>query len=226
MKEVLLFSGGMDSLVAWHYLKKPICHYYPFGHSSSKSHKIVKKMGSKISDLSDKLQYFRGIHMSAFGGDYGLKPQSIYLILIATNFAEKIWFPVCCDEGNEKEIFKSVNQLLPLLYDKKIRVDSPFWNMTKPDLVGWYLKKKLLLDELRMTWSCMGSGEKHCGRCHSCFERWCALEYNGLSDFEEYVVDPWRSEFATLHEMKMERGEYSKRRTDQTMSVLKRFKKL
>jgi len=52
LKEVLLFSGGMDSLIAWAYLKKPKCLYFPLNNRAvAREQEVAKQMYFEGMDI-------------------------------------------------------------------------------------------------------------------------------------------------------------------------------
>ena len=62
---------------------------------------------------------------------------------------------------------------------KQVRIEAPFVNMTKKDIV----KLGLELDvPYELTWSCYEGGDKPCGVCGTCRDRTAAFEANGVTD--------------------------------------------
>lgn len=67
----------------------------------------------------------------------------------------------------------------------KLKLEGPFVNMTKADIV------KLGHDlnvPFELTWSCYNGHDKACGCCGTCIDRKKAFEINGLKDPIEYEV--------------------------------------
>ncbi len=62
---------------------------------------------------------------------------------------------------------------------KQLRVEAPFVNMTKKDIVKLGLE---LCVPYEMTWSCYEGGDKPCGKCGTCIDRIKAFAENGVKD--------------------------------------------
>jgi 7-cyano-7-deazaguanine synthase in queuosine biosynthesis len=79
-------------------------------------------------------------------------------------------------------IFEQFGKLLSKLEGRKITVTSPFWERTKEEIIEWYLTQypnegHLLLE----TVSCYSTEfTNYCGKCKSCFRKWCALVNSGF----------------------------------------------
>ena len=97
---------------------------------------------------------------------------------------------------------------------------SPFFEMTKTDMVSWYINRgedpKLLL----ATRSCFGILHDPCGKCGACFRRWVALTNNGLEEEYVYPITEW--EGIPHYIEKMKAGQYDPKRTEETFRALRR----
>lgn len=198
--EVLLFSGGTDSFIAWKYLNKPACLYVDLNTTYSKAELVrVKELASKYSidlivdnrlDLGDQ----------EFKDTSGFVPhRNTFLILIASFYANRIWYAglgsdVVIDKNPKYSL--NLSQFLTEQLSHRalsVVVDSPFWNYTKEDtirilmnLVGKLEAKKWLLD----TFSCYSDTKLPCGKCQACFRRYVALKLHGIE--EDYEINPLR----------------------------------
>ena len=78
------------------------------------------------------------------------------------------------------EVFKNaMNQAIYEGSGRQLRVEAPFVNLTKADVV----KKGLELNvPYELTWSCYEGGEKPCGKCGTCIDRAKAFASNGVAD--------------------------------------------
>lgn len=83
-------------------------------------------------------------------------------------------YPDCSDEFN-----KAMNQAIYIGSGKQLRVEAPFINMTKAQVVEIGLKLKVPYE---YTWSCYMGGDKPCGVCGTCIDRKKAFEVNGVID--------------------------------------------
>ena len=62
---------------------------------------------------------------------------------------------------------------------KQLKIEAPFVNMTKADVVKIGLELKVPYE---LTWSCYEGGDKPCGQCGTCIDRAYAFELNGIND--------------------------------------------
>lgn len=62
---------------------------------------------------------------------------------------------------------------------KQLKIEAPFVNMTKVDVVKIGLELKVPYE---LTWSCYEGGDKPCGQCGTCIDRAKAFELNGIND--------------------------------------------
>lgn len=62
---------------------------------------------------------------------------------------------------------------------KQLKIEAPFVNMTKADVVKKGLELKVPYE---LTWSCYEGGEKPCGKCGTCIDRANAFRLNGVED--------------------------------------------
>ena len=62
---------------------------------------------------------------------------------------------------------------------KQLKIEAPFVNMTKADVVKIGLELKVPYE---LTWSCYEGGDKPCCQCGTCIDRAKAFELNGIND--------------------------------------------
>lgn len=62
---------------------------------------------------------------------------------------------------------------------KQLKVEAPFVNMTKADVVKIGLDLKVPYE---LTWSCYEGGDKPCGKCGTCIDRANAFKLNNIED--------------------------------------------
>ena len=62
---------------------------------------------------------------------------------------------------------------------KQLKIEAPFVNMTKADVVKIGLELKVPYE---LTWSCYEGGDKPCGQCGTCIDRAKAFELNVIND--------------------------------------------
>ena len=202
---VLLFSGGMDSVIFDHLLKPDVLLYLPTG---SKYEYIETK---KLDDLamkgyidSKKLVVLPDVlDLSLFERDDAIVPnRNAFLLLFASLYGETLILgSVQGDRSYDKDevFYTRMSDLLNHMWQeqhwteaKNFTVMSPYKNTTKTQLVKDYLadggKPEILLE----SYSCYEGKEQLCGWCKPCFRKWVSLHNNGIKIPEKYYkYDPW-----------------------------------
>lgn len=83
-------------------------------------------------------------------------------------------YPDCSDAFN-----KAMGDAIYIGSGNQLRIEAPFVNMTKAEVV----KKGLALKvPYELTWSCYEGKERPCGVCGTCLDRAKAFELNGVKD--------------------------------------------
>jgi 7-cyano-7-deazaguanine synthase len=198
---ILLFSGGIDSFVAYHYLGRPQTVYFDLGTPyTQKEIKVIQELiPETIIDNSLNLG-------SRQIGDKAYVPfRNLYLAMLAVKYDDTIVIAgVKDDDVSDKNepIFEKFSELLSELEGREINIISPFWVMTKEDVVEWYLENHPNDDLLLKTVSCYSKEDtNYCGMCPSCFRKWCALKANGinLDFFNESLLKEYRQKALEGH---------------------------
>lgn len=83
-----------------------------------------------------------------------------------------------------EEFVESINICLDAANDYKVKVYSPFIQMTKAQIVARGLELGVPFED---TWTCYEGGDISCGRCGTCVERLEAFDIAGASDPLEYA---------------------------------------
>ena len=83
-------------------------------------------------------------------------------------------YPDCTPEFND-----AMNEAIWQGSGKQLRIEAPFVNMNKSDVVKLGLELKAPYE---LTWSCYEGGEEPCGQCATCIDRAKAFEINGTED--------------------------------------------
>lgn len=83
-------------------------------------------------------------------------------------------YPDCSEAFNN-----AMNKAIYLGSGKQLRIEAPFINMNKADIVR--LGKRLNAP-YHLTWSCYEGSDKPCGVCGTCRDRTAAFEANGMKD--------------------------------------------
>jgi 7-cyano-7-deazaguanine synthase in queuosine biosynthesis len=206
-KMVLLFSGGMDSVIFDHLLKPDVLLYLPTG---SKYEDIETK---KLLDLTSK-GYVDGnklvvlpdvLNLNKFERDDAIVPnRNAFLLLFASLYGEiLILGSVQGDRSYDKdEIF--YDKMMALLNhmwqeqhwteEKTFKVISPYKNTTKTQLIKDYLADGGSFEVLLESYSCYTGDEQPCGWCKPCFRKWVALHNNNIPiGTKTYQNNPWEA---------------------------------
>lgn len=217
---ILLFSGGLDSFVAWHFLNNPPTLYVGLGHRYM-VHEIemVKKL------IPATIMETNMLNLGAWEKkDANIPLRNAFLVMIASYYDKDVALIV---QQGEMEIpdrsvhfFNEFSRILTFLWGEPATVFTPFFSMTKTEMVRWYLDKGLDPGTLISTRSCFSPGDNPCGNCAACFRRWVAFTNCGLE--EEYEQPIINYDGIKIYVDKMQRGLYDEKRTDETLMALKK----
>jgi len=234
-KEILLLSGGLDSVIAWFYLKQPECMYVDLGHRYALNEmKAITLLHEKF-DLFKDMRFEKRLNLGDLEQPSAFIPlRNLFLASIGSLYADTIWVIVQKGEmdlsDRSKEFFEETSHLLTRLHGRKIEVKTPFAEWTKQDMVHWFLTSPEVsftyeqrLEILRTSRSCYEHVDGECGQCSACFRKWISLEANHVSAKSWFLNDP--SEWKGVREYieRMNKKEYDPERTEQTLTVLKRY---
>lgn len=212
-KCVIVLSGGPDSTTVAYWAKQQGYDAYAisfkYGQIATKEVECAERIALalhlplKIVDLSALKDIFgdvtslcnKEIPMTSNFSDPIIVPfRNAIFLSAAVSYAVSI----CADkifygaQGSDepfypdcrKEFYKAFEKAAQLGTGKDISIEAPFSGMRKSDLI----KKAVELDvPLEMTWSCYGSGPKHCGKCESCVNRKRAFKEANVTDPTQYT---------------------------------------
>lgn len=181
-KSVLLFSGGLDSYIAYHYLHKPETVYFDLGTEySEKEIAVVKRLVPET--VIDTSLRFLGSSQEGPNAYVPLRNLYIAMAAITRHKASRVFLGGVKDdmvEDNNKEIMALWTCTLSKSGKNPVLVDSPFFEMTKADIVKWFASRHDV-SKLLDTVSCYsGEDTTYCGKCPSCFRKAAALRHVGI----------------------------------------------
>lgn len=201
-KKVLLFSGGMDSLMYAHLLKPDVLLYVPSNSVySEREGMCVIKLGvdraiAPVTWLENTLDLRRWER-----DDLIVPNRNAHLILLASNYGDTIYLAsVSGDRSADKDepFFQVMKVLLDHMHsaqhwthERMFAVGSPYKHMTKRQLVSHYLSNGGESRHLLTSYSCYAGKDTHCGVCKPCARKRVALELNGVFAPENY----WQTYF-------------------------------
>ena len=197
-KTVLLYSGGMDSLMIDYLLEPNVLLNISMNSAYDARERESFPDGEYV--FLDNV-----IDLGRYERDDAIIPnRNAHLVLLASHYGETIWLgSVSGDRSFDKdELFYShMETLLNHMWQSQhwteeriFTISSPFKDITKTRLVQEYLYSGGKSESLFESYSCYEGEELHCGHCKACFRKWVALENNGLITGVEYWQKvPWEA---------------------------------
>lgn len=201
-KEVLLYSGGLDSFLTYQYLKK-LNHKLDLVYFDSHarcceaelqlfSNSLFKQVIGDVI-VRDEL-YFKDIEQD----DAFIPNRNVLAIICAQGLKnyDTIYLGSSLSDrvnDNNKFVFNKIGELLSHMYDKKVIVTSPFFNCHKCDIMKYFVEDdwnnlfpqyNISVIAEKLTFSCYdpvydGSEWKECGCCPACFRKRVVFAYCG-----------------------------------------------
>jgi len=208
MSAVLLFSGGLDSLIYWHLLDKPPCIYVCLGHRyEGLELETIASLKTTCPDLEVNVIKHR-LHLGDIEREDAYIPLRNLLLVEAASLepsVNNIYLGALAGESSRDKsgrFFRDTKKLLSFLHRRPVGVFAPFRHLTKTQLVALYLQRGYLSELLKKTVSCYRQ-DGFCGECRSCFRRWVAMSNNGLIESyrhnpQQFLVGNWKSWFSGL----------------------------
>lgn len=228
-KEVLLMSGGLDSTIAYWYLEKPYSLWIDIGQKYKAKEKEAVKNLKRRYDIN--IDFIKGLDLSQFekGENAYIPRRNALLLQLASYYGNKL-FLVGIEgdnvEDKSPEAFQEIENCLNFISkekeDKQIKIRSPFWGLSKGEIVRWFKKNVPDAEEILLTSvSCYDKDiEWQCGSCKSCFRKAIAMDYNNMNidwfDKNSEVVDYYIDRIDT----------YGYKRRKETKQVLRKWGKL
>lgn len=201
---LIILSGGMDSITLLHEYRKDIAtaisFYYGQKHSKEINFAIknCKKLDIKhlIIDISNLLPYLKS-NLLITGDNI---PEGHYqdkimkktvvpfrngvMLSIACAVAESmnLKYVMIANHAGDHAIYpdcredfiKAMNDAMKKGTYANIQIKAPYTNLTKRDIA--LIGQKLGIDYGNDTWSCYKGEDIHCGKCGTCIERKEALQ--------------------------------------------------
>lgn len=207
MKILILYSGGLDSLILekWAKVHHPDAEitllYFDIGQGYNykelavlPDNVIVKKIPWLDGDTG------KGKEGNASGNIFIPGRNLVFAVNAACMFLpDEIWMGALCGEDHpaatdkNAQFLEKVNNTLHYVLSpfKKVTLKHPFIEakMGKLDITKWALEKGgFTAEQLINSSSCLSADEGKCGTCVVCVRRWGIFSQLGLS--EEYNARP------------------------------------
>lgn len=124
--------------------------------------------------ISTYVPFRNGLFLSTAASIAIAKECSVILYGAHSDDAAGDAYPDCSAEFNE-----AMNRAVYLGSGKQVKIEAPFVNLHKSDIVKKGLELKLPYE---LTWSCYEGHEYACGKCGTCIDRENAFKINGCVD--------------------------------------------
>lgn len=218
-RRVLLFSGGMDSLIATHLFKPDIRLYLKTGsrYDAAQLERLDQARWSK--DLFGRLIVDDGLRLGEYERDDSIVPgRNAFFVLRAANYGTDILLGAMSGErqyDKSKTFERRMNRLLAQLWhpdqywtdDDPPTVSRPLAVWTKTMALREYLNADGDPSIIAESYSCYSGNDQPCGACRSCGRKWVAFVNNGIENLLPFDIDVdaiWSERELRL----MARGEY------------------
>ena len=190
-RQVLLFSGGMDSMIAAHLHPTALKLYVATG--SKYQEKELAYLKSAYTENEIKFDFRLNLH-DIEREDAIVPARNLFLTVIASLYGDSVILCAVNGDGSTDKdaLFASMQTELlqhifspPHFTDYKPTVYLPMREKSKGEWVRWYLENSGSAEKLMSSVSCYHPHHFYCGRCKACIRKWVAQEINGL------VGTPW-----------------------------------
>ena len=233
-KSVLLFSGGMDSVMFDLLLKPDILLYIPTGsnYETIETIKIKKMAEDNIIDGAKLIIMDGTLNLASFERDDLIVPnRNAYLVLMASHFGETIYLgSVYGDRSFDKDktFYKLMENLLNHMWleqhwteERTFSVSSPYKDTTKTELIKEYVAIGGKVQSILDSYSCYRGDEQACGICKPCVRKAVSLICNEIEIPDNYYEQhpmsaPWIRELVP----QMMEGKYRGREDGEFLRAL------
>jgi len=229
-KTVLLFSGGMDSLIFNHLLEPDILLCVPHGNKYEKREiKSLYNLVNKKIIKKDKMRIDDRLYLGDFERDDAIIPnRNLYFITLAAHYGETIYLGSVYGDRSldkSKKFFSKCENIFNYLYqeqhwcnERKFKIGSPYKDITKTELVKMYLDKGGKASHLKESYSCYKGDKSPCMKCKPCFRKWTALKNNGIDFYKPlFLKTEWFKEILPI----IEKGKYRGREDKEIINAIK-----
>lgn len=217
-KRILLYSGGLDSYIAYHYLETPQTLYMAIGHKYENWELEAVRSTLPQTIVNTDLELGKWEE-----DDANLPMRNALLCMMAAYYSDTIYLVVQKGEmtipDRSHKFFYEFPNWLSFLNNRQIQVSTPFTEMTKTEMVAWYLRQGLPPEDLYSTRSCFSlEHSQPCGVCAACFRRWVAFTNNGIS--EAYVKPVSEGPMIDKYIKGVEERKYTGKRAEEIMRAV------
>jgi|GEM_PF-5431623 len=208
-RDIVLFSGGIDSLYTSILLRKknPLLLFVDMGAkdiywSKYFAGKVAEKIGCEFKVDNSIINIGRE---HCYGHNLYIPRRNLFLGLIGAMYGKRVYLAgvkgdVSPDKSPEvmKIMFNAINET----GHKSEAIeffDSILWDIDKVAIVGDILEKGYSEDLLKLSYSCYKGMQKPCGECISCFRKWAALTLNNVDTKRYFKKFPLETKAAKYY---------------------------
>lgn len=221
-KGVILCSAGVDSYILRAYLthhKHNFDNLY-FDHGG-------RYVNKELHYLPDDVIVTKSLNLKDLEEESAFIPnRNILMATIAASMGyDKIWIGGSASDrvnDNNKKVFDDLSEYLTGVNGRYIKIDSPFWNVYKEDMIRWFYNNKVgcVSDLVDYTFSCFNPIKKkktreykvgavyysyktyECHGCSACFRKSAALHSIGIMIpfYNSIIASKYQSEFTNCIE--------------------------
>lgn len=229
-KSILLFSGGLDSVLHAFLLKPNILLHIPHGTRSEAAE--LKNVLNYKSSHNSEIIIDRSLRLGELERDDAIIPlRNLYFLTLASNYGEVLYLGgMSGDRSLDKsqEFFQSMEKLLTYLYQEQhwctsrsFSISAPFKHKTKSELLAEYLEKGGESQAILRSRSCYEEKEVHCGWCKACFRKWVALSLNISIPKSYFMNDPLQAPWLPILLPDIKKQKYRGKEDLDTIAALK-----
>jgi 7-cyano-7-deazaguanine synthase in queuosine biosynthesis len=232
--DIILFSGGLDSLCTALYMPTASLLYVDLGTKYSKAevyacYQIADGLKRKLDILN-----LAGMNELSIEGENAYMPlRNVVLASVAAGWAQKrnqtdlpinVWMGGLKDDNvfdKTPAAFETMTKAMTHCSDRTVNACSMWWDYTKYEMVERTLKSRHrdnFLAFSKKSLSCYHG--TNCGNCPSCFRKFVALKGNKIDCASWFKVNPQSSEIAKVYREKINDPHYDPLRREITLSVL------
>lgn len=185
--EVLLFSGGMDSLIASHFHPRALKLYVATGSKYEGKERSYLRSEYKAGEIC----YDERLRLGDLERADSIVPaRNLFLTAIAALYGDRILLCAVDGDGStdKDSRFAFLQTALlrhvfspPHFHNYQPEVVLPLRSKCKGSWVRDYLMTGGDPERLARSVSCYHPMLFHCGRCKACIRKWVAQEYNGIT---------------------------------------------
>lgn len=227
-KNVLLYSGGVDSVAYALHLKQRGISFSPVWlasrrreiHGDSKVKYWARRWGVPLNtrvapEHSSLYPRFRNLTYACIALENTEGPVTVHIGGLADDRCE----------DKTPAAFEAMSQCLSQISGNKIKVVSWFFPYTKKQVVEYLIRRVGPQDALKGTVSCYG-GPPECGSCPACYRKWIAFEAAGVPCMHHFFDTPLDGALlrqAVVYAKGIQGEKYHPKRVEYTQTVAERF---